>query len=147
MALLTVWWSLGLLPSIHFFPLSCCTSWYDLSSRGWIHSGYGTAGISKTGTSAWRVTSLETLPNNTPFTSPFPVLPMTIREKSPSFAVVSISLGVIYCNAGAGLVAVTGIGDILTPRVLVSLVLLALFAMAPVVYRKVKRSRGSATLP
>lgn len=55
--------------------------------------------------------------------------------------------GVIYCNAGAGLVAVTGIGDILTPRVVGSLVILALFAAAPVVYRKIKRGRGSAPLP
>lgn len=58
-----------------------------------------------------------------------------------------IPAGFVYCNAGAGLVAVTGIGDILTPRVMGSLLLLALFAIVPVVYRKVRRNLGSAKPP
>ena len=55
--------------------------------------------------------------------------------------------GFVYCNAGAGLVAVTGIGDILTPRVVGSLVLLSFFAIVPVVYRKMKRRSGPARPP
>ncbi len=72
---------------------------------------------------------------------------MSLRTFFLATLIGILPAGVVYCNAGAGLVAVNSIGDILTPRVTGSLLLLALFALVPVVYRKVKRNRGSAGRP
>jgi uncharacterized membrane protein YdjX (TVP38/TMEM64 family) len=47
----------------------------------------------------------------------------------------------VYCNAGASLVTISSIGDIASPRVLASLILLSLFALVPVLYRKFRKTR------
>ena len=47
-----------------------------------------------------------------------------------------IPSGVIYVNAGASLATISSMGDIATPRVLVSFALLGLFALVPVFYRR-----------
>lgn len=47
----------------------------------------------------------------------------------------------VYCNAGASLASINNVGDIASPRVLASLALLALFALAPVLYRKFRSAR------
>ncbi len=47
----------------------------------------------------------------------------------------------VYCNAGASLATISSVGDIASPRVLASLVLLSLFALVPVLYRKFRKAR------
>jgi uncharacterized membrane protein YdjX (TVP38/TMEM64 family) len=47
-----------------------------------------------------------------------------------------IPSGFIYVNAGASLATISNMGDIATPRVLVSFALLGLFALAPVFFRR-----------
>jgi uncharacterized membrane protein YdjX (TVP38/TMEM64 family) len=46
--------------------------------------------------------------------------------------------GFVYVNAGASLAAIERLGDIASPRILGSFVLLGLFALVPVLYRKIK---------
>ena len=46
--------------------------------------------------------------------------------------------GFVYCNAGAGLAAINSTADIASPRFLGSLALIGLFALIPVMYRKIK---------
>jgi uncharacterized membrane protein YdjX (TVP38/TMEM64 family) len=46
--------------------------------------------------------------------------------------------GFVYCNAGASLATVTTLGEVATPRVLGSFVLLGLFALVPVIYGKIR---------
>jgi uncharacterized membrane protein YdjX (TVP38/TMEM64 family) len=50
----------------------------------------------------------------------------------------------VYCYAGASLASISGAGDIASPGVLVSLALLALFALAPVLYRKFRKTRDAS---
>jgi uncharacterized membrane protein YdjX (TVP38/TMEM64 family) len=50
--------------------------------------------------------------------------------------------GFVYCNAGASLVTITSLGEVASVRVLGSFALLGLFALVPVIYSKVKGSRG-----
>ena len=45
----------------------------------------------------------------------------------------------VFCNAGASLATITKMNDIASPRVLGSFVLLGLFALVPVAYRKFVR--------
>lgn len=49
--------------------------------------------------------------------------------------------GFVYCNAGASLASINSIGEIASPRVLGSFALLGLFALVPVIYRKIKGTR------
>lgn len=49
--------------------------------------------------------------------------------------------GFVYCNAGASLATVTSLKGIVSPRVLGSFALLGLFALVPVIYKKIKESR------
>jgi uncharacterized membrane protein YdjX (TVP38/TMEM64 family) len=49
----------------------------------------------------------------------------------------------VYCNAGASLASIRNVGEIASPRVLASLGLLAIFAMVPVLYRKLRKTRDS----
>ncbi|HKZ17239.1 MAG TPA: TVP38/TMEM64 family protein, partial [Geobacteraceae bacterium] len=53
--------------------------------------------------------------------------------------------GFVYCNAGASLASINSIGDIASPRVLGSFALLGLFALMPVLYRKIKNRRNVGT--
>ena len=53
--------------------------------------------------------------------------------------------GFVYCNAGASLASINSIGDIASPRVLGSFALLGLFALLPVLYRKIKNRRNVGT--
>lgn len=46
--------------------------------------------------------------------------------------------GFVYVNAGASLAAIERVGDIASPRVLGSFALLGLFALVPVLYKKIK---------
>lgn len=48
--------------------------------------------------------------------------------------------GFVYCNAGASLATITSMGDVASPRVLGSFALLGLFALAPVLYGKMKKT-------
>lgn len=48
----------------------------------------------------------------------------------------------VFCNAGASLVSIENVHEILSLRILGSFVLLGFFALAPVVYRKVKKRDG-----
>ena len=50
--------------------------------------------------------------------------------------------GFVYVNAGASLAAIEKVGDIASPRVLGSFALLGLFALVPVLYRKMKSGTG-----
>jgi uncharacterized membrane protein YdjX (TVP38/TMEM64 family) len=50
--------------------------------------------------------------------------------------------GFVYVNAGASLATITSTAEIASPRVLGSFALLGLFALVPVVYRKLKRARN-----
>ncbi len=52
----------------------------------------------------------------------------------------------VYANAGASLASITSLQDIVSPRVLLSFALLGVFALIPVMYRKV-RSRRPTDLP
>lgn len=54
--------------------------------------------------------------------------------------------GFVYVNAGAGLAAVSSLSDVATPRVLASLALLGLFAVAPVFYNRFRAGKGSSSL-
>jgi uncharacterized membrane protein YdjX (TVP38/TMEM64 family) len=47
----------------------------------------------------------------------------------------------VYVNAGASLAAIDSLGDVASPRVIGSFVLLGLFALVPTIYRKVKERR------
>jgi uncharacterized membrane protein YdjX (TVP38/TMEM64 family) len=49
--------------------------------------------------------------------------------------------GFVYVNAGASLASIEKVGDIASPRVLGSFALLGLFALVPVIYRKLKVAR------
>lgn len=53
--------------------------------------------------------------------------------------------GFIYVNAGASLATIDSAQEILSPKVLGAFVLLALFALAPIIYTKIK-NRGTASL-
>jgi hypothetical protein len=44
--------------------------------------------------------------------------------------------GFVICNAGASLASISSVGEIVSPRVLGSFVLLGLFALIPVIYVK-----------
>ena len=46
----------------------------------------------------------------------------------------------VYANAGASLATINSVNDIVSPRVLLSFALLGLFALVPVLYRKVRKS-------
>lgn len=46
--------------------------------------------------------------------------------------------GFVYCNAGASLASINSMREIASPRVLGSFALLGLFALAPVLYQKLK---------
>ncbi len=48
--------------------------------------------------------------------------------------------GFVYCNAGASLASINRIGEIASPRVLGSFALLGLFALLPVIYKKIRGS-------
>jgi uncharacterized membrane protein YdjX (TVP38/TMEM64 family) len=50
--------------------------------------------------------------------------------------------GFVYCNAGASLATITTLGEVASPRVLVSFALLGLFALLPVIYGKIKGDRN-----
>jgi len=50
--------------------------------------------------------------------------------------------GFVYCNAGASLATISSIREVASPRVLGSFALLGLFALLPVIYSKIKGSRG-----
>jgi len=45
----------------------------------------------------------------------------------------------VYCNAGAGLATIRGLGEIVSPRVLGSFALLGLFSLIPVLYQKIRK--------
>ncbi|HWI40478.1 MAG TPA: VTT domain-containing protein, partial [Verrucomicrobiae bacterium] len=49
--------------------------------------------------------------------------------------------GAVYVNAGASLGAISAPGDIASPRVLGSLALLGLFALAPALWSRLKKQR------
>lgn len=46
--------------------------------------------------------------------------------------------GFVYCNAGASLATITTLREVASPRVLGSFALLGLFALAPVIYEKIR---------
>ena len=50
--------------------------------------------------------------------------------------------GFVYCNAGASLATISTLREVASPRVLGSFALLGLFALLPVIYSKIKGSRG-----
>ncbi len=50
----------------------------------------------------------------------------------------------VYANAGASIASINTMGDVASPRVLVSLALLGLFALIPTVYKKIRASRQSS---
>jgi len=50
--------------------------------------------------------------------------------------------GFVYCNAGASLATISTLREVASPRVLGSFALLGLFALMPVIYSKIKGSRG-----
>ena len=50
--------------------------------------------------------------------------------------------GFVYCNAGASLATITTLREVASFRVLGSFALLGLFALLPVIYSKIKGSRG-----
>jgi len=52
----------------------------------------------------------------------------------------------VYANAGASIASINNMGDVASPRVLVSFALLGLFALIPTVYKKIKASRQSTGL-
>jgi uncharacterized membrane protein YdjX (TVP38/TMEM64 family) len=58
--------------------------------------------------------------------------------------------GFVYVNAGASLAAIERVGDIASPRILGSFALLGLFALVPVLYRKIRGpgagDRGTGTI-
>lgn len=47
--------------------------------------------------------------------------------------------GFVYANAGATLADVESMGDIISPRVIVAFLMLGLFALVPVIYRKTRK--------
>jgi uncharacterized membrane protein YdjX (TVP38/TMEM64 family) len=49
--------------------------------------------------------------------------------------------GFVFCNAGASLASINSVGEIISPRVLGSFALLGLFALIPVVYRKLRGTK------
>jgi uncharacterized membrane protein YdjX (TVP38/TMEM64 family) len=49
--------------------------------------------------------------------------------------------GFVFCNAGASLATINSVGEIISPRVLGSFALLGLFALIPVVYRKLRGAK------
>jgi len=49
--------------------------------------------------------------------------------------------GFVYCNAGASLASIDSVGEIVSLRVLGSFALLGLFALAPVLYGKIRSMR------
>ncbi|MDT8272231.1 MAG: TVP38/TMEM64 family protein [Desulfomonilia bacterium] len=51
----------------------------------------------------------------------------------------------VYANAGASIASIDTMGDVASPRVLVSFALLGLFALIPTAYKKIKASRQSRT--
>ena len=46
----------------------------------------------------------------------------------------------VYCNAGASLATITSVSEIVSPRLLGSFALLGLFALVPVLYKKMKKN-------
>lgn len=52
--------------------------------------------------------------------------------------------GFVFVNAGASLAGIDSLQDVASPRVLGSFALLGLFALAPVVYGKLKKKQASA---
>ncbi|MBC7962675.1 MAG: TVP38/TMEM64 family protein [Steroidobacteraceae bacterium] len=61
--------------------------------------------------------------------------------------VIATSIGIIpggfvYVNAGASLATITSLSGVATPRVIGSLVLLGLFALAPIIYTRVRGAGG-----
>lgn len=50
--------------------------------------------------------------------------------------------GFVYCNAGASLASINSPGDIVSPRTVGSLVLIGLFSLLPVLYRKIRNKSG-----
>jgi uncharacterized membrane protein YdjX (TVP38/TMEM64 family) len=46
----------------------------------------------------------------------------------------------VYCNAGASLATMTSVSEIVSPRLLGSFALLGLFALIPVLYKKIKKN-------
>ena len=52
--------------------------------------------------------------------------------------------GFVFVNAGASLAGINSLQDVASPRVLGSFALLGLFALAPVVYAKLKKKQASA---
>lgn len=49
----------------------------------------------------------------------------------------------VYANAGASLASINTLGDVASPRVLISFALLGIFALAPAFYRRIKAGGGS----
>lgn len=69
---------------------------------------------------------------------------MRLRIFIPGTMVGIIPGSFVYCNAGASLATITSMRDIVSPRVLGAFALLGVFALAPVIYQKLKKRKRDA---